>query len=57
MPNGDVHTGKSHNASSQKLFHLEDLSATVQKKVKGKGEGAKRLKKSIIDKSSGGYGY
>ena len=31
--------------------------STVQKKVKGKGEGAKRLKKSIIDKSSGGYGY
>jgi hypothetical protein len=23
----------------------------------GKGEGAKRLKKSIVNKSSGGYGY
>ena len=48
MPNGDVHTGKSHSASSQKLFHLEDLSEAVQKKVKGKNK-PNLLKKKIVD--------
>jgi hypothetical protein len=36
MPNGELHTNKSHTKTSQRLFHLKDLSKTVQKKVKGK---------------------
>jgi hypothetical protein len=33
MPNGQLHTGKTHGKSSQRLYHLKDLSATARKKV------------------------
>mgnify|MGYP003111100129 CR=1 FL=1 len=36
MPNGELHTNKSHTKTSQRLYHFKDLSKTVQKKVKGK---------------------
>ena len=34
MPNGSLHSGKTHGKTSVKLFHLKDLSATAKKKVK-----------------------
>ena len=36
MPNGSLHTGKKHSKSSKKLFHLKELSKTVQNKLKRK---------------------
>tara|TARA_R110000823_G_scaffold19823_1_gene61081 strand:+ start:95 stop:268 length:174 start_codon:yes stop_codon:yes gene_type:complete len=36
MPNGDLHSGKTHGKTSVKLFHFKDLSKTAQKKAKGK---------------------
>jgi hypothetical protein len=36
MPNGQLHTNKSHTKTSVRLFHFKDLSKTAQKKAKGK---------------------
>ena len=36
MPNGDLHTNKSHTKTSAKLFHLKELSKKAQLKAKGK---------------------
>ena len=36
MPNGDLHTNKSHTKTSVKLFHFKELSKRAQKKAKGK---------------------
>jgi len=36
MKNGDLHSGSNHTAKSVKLFHLKDLSKTVQNKIKKK---------------------
>ena len=36
MPDGSLHSGKTHTKTSVKLFHMKDLSATVQKKLKAK---------------------
>ena len=36
MPNGTLHSGKSHGKTSERLFHFKDLSATAKKKAKGK---------------------
>jgi len=33
MPNGSIHTGKTHTASSKPVVHLKDLSATAKKKA------------------------
>ena len=33
MPNGQLHSGKTHGKSSQRLYHLKDLSATAHKKA------------------------
>ncbi len=47
MPNGQLHSGKTHTKSSKRLYHLSELSKTVQKKVKGKKSGSeKKSKKS-----------
>ena len=35
MPNGDLHTNKTHTKTSVKLFHFKDLSKRAQKKAKG----------------------
>jgi len=34
MPNGSLHTNKTHTKTSVKLFHLKDLSKAVQTKLK-----------------------
>lgn len=34
MPDGSLHSGEKHTARSQKLFHLNELPKTVQKKIK-----------------------
>lgn len=34
MPNGKLHTGKTHTTSSKPLVHFKDLSATAKKKAK-----------------------
>ena len=42
MPNGETHTGKTHNKTSEKLFHFKDLPASVKRKImkmKGKANG------------------
>jgi len=36
MPNGQLHTNKTHTKTSVRLFHFKDLSKTAQKKAKGK---------------------
>ena len=36
MPNGDLHTNKSHTKTSVKLFHLKDLSKKAQAKARSK---------------------
>ena len=36
MPDGSSHSGKTHTKSSKKLFHMKDLSKTVQNKLKKK---------------------
>ena len=33
MPNGDVHSGKTHGKTSVKLFHLSELSAKAKERV------------------------
>tara|TARA_R100000781_G_scaffold53850_2_gene35219 strand:+ start:394 stop:564 length:171 start_codon:yes stop_codon:yes gene_type:complete len=34
MSNGVLHTGKNHTKNSKRLFHLNELSKTIQKKVR-----------------------
>jgi len=34
MADGSLHTGKIHTKTSQKLFHLKELSASAKKKAK-----------------------
>ena len=34
MPNGDLHSNKSHTKTSQKLFHFKDLSKKAKLKAK-----------------------
>ena len=34
MPNGSLHTNKSHTKTSVKLFHLKDLGPRAKKKTK-----------------------
>jgi len=36
MPNGTLHSNKSHTKTSVKLFHLKELSKKAQLKAKGK---------------------
>ena len=36
MPNGDLHSGKTHGKTSQKLFHFKDLNKKAKLKAKGK---------------------
>ena len=34
MPNGQVHSGKTHTKSSKRLFHFSELSMTAKKKAR-----------------------
>ncbi len=36
MPNGALHSGKTHGKTSVKLFHFKDLSKKAKLKAKGK---------------------
>ena len=36
MPNGELHSGKTHTKTSKRLYHLKELSKTVQAKLKKK---------------------
>ena len=36
MPNGQVHSNKTHTKTSVRLYHFKNLSKTAQKKAKGK---------------------
>jgi len=36
MPNGQLHTNKSHTKTSVRLFHLNELSKKAKLKAKGK---------------------
>ena len=36
MPDGSLHSNKTHTKTSKPLFHMKELSKTVQKKVKAK---------------------
>ena len=33
MADGSLHTGSSHNASSRRLFHMDELSDVAKKKA------------------------
>ena len=35
MPNGQLHTGKTHGKTSQRLYHLKELSKEARKKARG----------------------
>lgn len=37
MPNGEVHTGKTHGTTSVQLFHLDDLSKKAKEKAMNYG--------------------
>ena len=51
MPNGELHTGKSHSDSSQRLFHFKDLSKKAQKKAQVFIDEAKEKNKKDEGKS------
>jgi|TARA_R100000482_G_C5094295_1_gene132401 hypothetical protein len=34
MPNGEIHTGASHTASSKRVYHYGGLSKTAQAKAR-----------------------
>ena len=34
MPNGQLHSRKTHSKNSKRLFHFKDLSATAKKESK-----------------------
>ena len=36
MPNGQVHTNKSHTKTSVRVFHFNELGKTAKKKAKSK---------------------
>ena len=35
MPNGDLHSHKTHTKTSEKLYHFSELSKKSQQKAKG----------------------
>ena len=43
MPDGSLHSGKTHGKTSVKLFHFEDLSKTAKEKAMP-GNGMKSMK-------------
>tara|TARA_B100000963_G_scaffold254308_1_gene222907 strand:+ start:31 stop:219 length:189 start_codon:yes stop_codon:yes gene_type:complete len=38
MPNGTLHTNKSHTATSVRLYHFNELSKTAKAKAKPKAK-------------------
>ena len=52
MPNGETHTGASHNKNSQKLFHFDELSKEAKKKAKmDKGPKKKKAKEKSFEEA------
>ena len=48
MPNGQLHSGKTHGKTSVKLFHFEDLSKTAKEKaMPGYGMKTTKPKKKV----------
>lgn len=37
MQNGHVHTGATHTASSKRLYHMKELSKSVQDSIRKSG--------------------
>lgn len=56
MPNGEAHSGKTHGATSKKLFHLDELSKTAKEKAMkyssgyGKTKTTTKKKKTAVKK-------
>jgi len=42
MPNGQLHTGKTHTSSSERLFHFDELSKEAQKRASKNKEDMKK---------------
>jgi len=42
MPNGQLHSGKTHGKTSQRLYHLSELSVTAKKKASGTRKKSKK---------------
>lgn len=38
MPNGAMHSGKTHSKTSRPLYKMKDLSRTVQNKIRQRGK-------------------
>ena len=64
MPNGDVHSGKTHGKTSVKLFHLSELSAKAKEKAMNYGSNSnkmrpttKKKKPAKKKKATRGMGY
>ena len=56
MPNGELHSGKTHGKTSVKLFHFKDLSKKAQEKANGlRRKKEVLLKKKKKKKKKGGY--
>ncbi|MEL0014041.1 MAG: hypothetical protein VW715_02455 [Rhodospirillales bacterium] len=62
MPNGQLHSGKTHGPSSKRLYHLDELSKTAKEKAMGYGKTKKKAppkKKKAVKKAKpmkrGGY--
>ena len=53
MPDGTLHSGKTHTKSSKRLYHLNELSKTVQDKIKKKKKDGKRPKSRNRKKTKG----
>ncbi len=52
MPNGELHTGSSHNKDSQKLFHFDDLSPAAKKKAASQKAAKKKAPKKTAKKKA-----
>jgi len=45
MPNGELHSGKTHGKTSVRLYHLKDLTGKAKEKAMAYGYGPKKKKK------------
>ena len=44
MPNGQVHTGATHTASSKRLYHMKDLPKSVQDSMRKIGKSKRKTR-------------
>lgn len=45
MPNGQLHSGKTHGTNSKRLYHFAELSDTAKKRARGAKDTVKRTTK------------